>query len=446
MIEAEHSVIGGIFLKPDCVDDLISILNADDFINTLHQSVFKAFVDLSVNNEPIDIFTVSDWLEKNTNNPSQLGYLGTIQRNTPSAANVEAYAKAVKDASLNRQLATIAENTLNQCAERGDVWEKLDYAQTQVMKLTEEKTETKIVTIKEMLPKFVDDLDARFNAGDKISGMSTGYTDMDDRLDGIHEGDLIILAGRPSMGKTTLAMNIAEHQAETGSVLVFSMEMPKEQLVQRTVASQGRVQFNQIRSGKVMDDQWPKITAGVGRVNELKIHIDDSPGLTVNEVRSRARQIKKKYGLTMIVIDYLQLMTGTGGNRNDIISDISRNLKCLAKELQVPVIALSQLNRGVESRPNKRPVMSDLRESGAIEQDADVILFVYRDEVYNPNTNMKGIAEIIIGKQRNGPLGTVNLTFQGHYCRFDNFIGELPEEDFTPTKKWRSGFDAQVND
>ncbi|OUR88962.1 replicative DNA helicase, partial [Methylophaga sp. 42_8_T64] len=304
----------------------------------------------------------------------------------------------------------------------------LDLAEKQVFEIAEKgaKRGGGFVQVKEVLSKVVDRIDTLFENDSPITGLSTGFSDFDEQTSGLQPADLVIVAGRPSMGKTTFAMNLAENAAIKSKepVAVFSMEMPADSLAMRMLSSLGQIDQSRLRSGRLNDDDWPRLTSAIALLNEAPLFIDDTPALTVTELRARARRLKREHGLSLIVIDYIQLMQGSSGsseNRATEVSEISRSLKALAKELEVPVIALSQLNRSLEQRPNKRPVMSDLRESGAIEQDADLIVFIYRDEVYNEDSPEKGKAEIIIGKQRNGPIGKVILTFQGKYTRFENF-------------------------
>jgi replicative DNA helicase len=356
-----------------------------------------------------------------------------LAKDTPSAANITAYADIVRDRSVLRQLihigTQISDSAFN--TEGRDTAELLENAERQVFQIAEQRQRGQgggFIPIKSLLANAVDKIETLFEQEGAITGAGTGFTDFDELTSGLQPADLIIVAGRPSMGKTTIAMNIAENIALKGNmpVAVFSMEMPGDSLAMRMMSSLGRIDQHKVRTGKLDDDDWPRLTSAINLLAGTQLFIDDSPALSPTEVRARARRLAREHGqLGLIVVDYLQLMQSpsSGDNRVQQISDISRGLKALAKELNVPVVALSQLNRNLEQRPNKRPVMSDLRDSGAIEQDADLIVFVYRDEVYNEDSNDKGIAEIIIGKQRNGPLGTVRLTFLGQYTRFENFTG-----------------------
>jgi replicative DNA helicase len=361
-----------------------------------------------------------------------------LAKDTPSAANIVTYANIVRDRSVLRQLihvgTDISDSAFN--PEGRETADLLENAERQVFKIAEQRQRGQggFMPIKSLLAKAVDKIEIMFGQEGSITGASTGFTELDRLTSGLQPADLIIVAGRPSMGKTTIAMNMAENIAiKSGKpVAVFSMEMPGDSLAMRMMSSLGRIDQHKVRTGKLEDDDWPRLTSAMSLLAETKLFIDDTPALTPTEVRSRARRLTREYGqLGLVVLDYLQLMQSpsSGDNRVQQISDISRSLKALAKELNVPVVALSQLNRNLEQRPNKRPVMSDLRESGAIEQDADLIVFVYRDEVYNEDSPDKGIAEIIIGKQRNGPLGTVRLTFLGQYTRFENYAGN-PYEDY----------------
>jgi len=432
-IEAEQSVLGGLMLDNDAVDKVVDVVTEGDFYRKDHRLIYRAIIDLSSNFQPCDVITVSDWLTQHNQLElaGGLAYLGGLAKNTPSAANISSYADIVRERAILRQLISasteIVETCFNTEGERSS--KILDDAERKIFQIAEEgaKGRQDFVPIKELLVATVDRIDALFQQDDPITGIATGYTEFDAMTSGLQSGDLVIVAGRPSMGKTTFAMNLAENAAIKLQVpvAIFSMEMPGEQLSMRMLSSIGRIDQHKIRTGRLEDEDWPRLTSAVGLLAEAKMFIDDTPALTPNELRSRARRLKREHGLGLIIIDYLQLMQGSGragDNRTSEISEISRSLKSLAKELKLPVVALSQLNRSLEQRPNKRPIMSDLRESGAIEQDADVISFIYRDEVYNEDTPDKGTAEIIIAKQRNGPIGTIRLTFLGQYTRFENHV------------------------
>ncbi len=431
-IEAEQAVIGGLMLENSAWDQVADMVVEEDFYRRDHRLIFRAIVDLSSRNTPFDVITLSERLEaiSELENAGGLAYLGMLAKNTPTAANIKAYAAIVRERSVFRQLIRVGTEIANSAyaAEGRDSPELLDNAEKLVFEIAERGARGKrgFTSIKDLLVKAVDRIDTLFQQDNPITGIPTGFSDFDEMTSGLQRSDLVIVAGRPSMGKTTFAMNLAEHAAiKTGlPVAVFSMEMPGEQLAMRMMSSLGRIDQHKLRTGKLDDDDWPRVTSAVGILAEAPLFIDDTPALTPTDLRARARRLAREHGLGMIVIDYLQLMQVLGNkeNRATEISEISRSLKSLAKELSVPVVALSQLNRSLEQRPNKRPVMSDLRESGAIEQDADLIVFIYRDEVYNQDSQDKGTAEIIIAKQRNGPIGTTRLTFLGQYTRFENFI------------------------
>ncbi len=433
-IQAEQSVLGGLMLDNQTWDSIVDKVVEGDFYRKDHRMIFRAIEKLAEKQDPFDVITLSEALASagQLNEVGGLAYLGTLAKDTPSAANIVAYATIVRDKSVLRQLihvgTDISDSAFN--PEGRDTSELLENAERQVFQIAEQRQRGQggFTAIKSLLAQAVDKIEMLYEQEGNITGASTGFNDFDEMTSGLQPSDLIIVAGRPSMGKTTIAMNMAENVAIKGDkpVAVFSMEMPGDSLAMRMMSSLGRIDQHKIRTGKLDDDEWPRLTSAINLLAETKLFIDDTPALTPTEVRSRARRLMREHGqLGLIVLDYLQLMQSpaSGDNRVQQISDISRGLKALAKELNVPVIALSQLNRNLEQRPNKRPVMSDLRESGGIEQDADVIVFVYRDEVYNPDSPEKGVAEIIIGKQRNGPIGTVRLTFLGQYTRFENFAG-----------------------
>lgn len=433
-IQAEQSVLGGLMLDNQTWDSIADKVVEGDFYRKDHRMIFRAIEKLAEKQDPFDVITLSEALASagQLNEVGGLAYLGTLAKDTPSAANIAAYATIVRDKSVLRQLihvgTDISDSAFN--PEGRDTSELLENAERQVFQIAEQRQRGQggFTSIKSLLAQAVDKIEMLYEQEGNITGASTGFNDFDEMTSGLQPSDLIIVAGRPSMGKTTIAMNMAENVAIKGDkpVAVFSMEMPGDSLAMRMMSSLGRIDQHKIRTGKLDDDEWPRLTSAINLLAETKLFIDDTPALTPTEVRSRARRLMREHGqLGLIVLDYLQLMQSpaSGDNRVQQISDISRGLKALAKELNVPVIALSQLNRNLEQRPNKRPVMSDLRESGGIEQDADVIVFVYRDEVYNPDSAEKGVAEIIIGKQRNGPIGTVRLTFLGQYTRFENFAG-----------------------
>jgi len=438
-VQGEQSVLGGLMLNSEAWNEISDKISSEDFYRREHQLIFKAMRALSEADQPLDVVTIAEELERRAelNDVGGMPYLGMLANETPTASNVPAYARIVREQSVMRQLIKVG----NKIADSGyrpegrPVDDLLDQAETEVFKIAEQKDKGRqgFQDIQALLTKTVDKIDELFNSDDALTGVSSGFSDFDGRTSGLQKADLVIVAGRPSMGKTTFAMNMCENVAIGAGVpvAIFSMEMPAESLTMRMISSLGRINQQAVRSGKLEDDDWPRVTSAVNILSQAKIFIDDSAALTPNEIRARCRRLQKEHGqLGMVMVDYLQLMRApeAGDNRVNEISAISRGLKALAKELNSPVVALSQLNRSLEQRPNKRPVMSDLRESGAIEQDADLIVFIYRDEVYNEDSPDKGKAEIIIAKQRNGPIGTVNLTFQGQFTRFDNFARDVYEE------------------
>lgn len=430
-IEAEQSVLGGLMLDNRAWDQIADRTREDDFYRYDHRLIYRVMAKLSEKNQPLDVLTVSEALREinELDNAGGDVYLFELANNTPSAANIVAYADIVRERSVLRQLIAaandIAGNAFN--PQGRSTAELLDAAERQVFAISEQGAGIGgPVSVKEFLAKTMDRIDTLSQSDDPITGVPTGYHDFDEMTSGLQPSDLVIVAGRPSMGKTTYAMNIAEHVIIKSKlpVLIFSMEMPGEAIVMRLLSSLCRIDQLRIRTGKLHEEDWPRISSTVSMLSEAPLFIDDAPALSPAELRARARRLAKEHGkLGLIIVDYLQLMQVPGFNENRTaeISEISRALKSLAKELKVPVVALSQLNRSLEQRADKRPVMSDLRESGAIEQDADLIVFIYRDEVYNENTPDKGTAEIIIAKQRNGPIGKVRLTFLGQYTCFENF-------------------------
>ncbi|MEZ2721753.1 replicative DNA helicase [Paenalcaligenes hominis] len=433
-VEAEQSVLGGLLLDNGAWDSIADIITDDDFYRFDHRLIWQHITRLIGLARPADVVTVFESLETagKAEESGGLAYLNALAHNTPSAANIRRYAEIVRERSMLRKLVTVADEISSAAFDpKGkEARQILDDAEARVFQIAQEgaKGNKGFQDIQPLLAQVVERIDELYHReGDsEITGVPTGFVDLDRMTSGLQPGDLIIVAGRPSMGKTSLSMNIGEHIAiEQGlPVAVFSMEMGAVQLAMRMVGSVGLLDQHRMRTGKLTDEDWPRLTHAVKKVQEAQIYIDESPGLTAMEVRARARRLARQCGqLGLIIIDYLQLMSGSSGseNRATEISEISRALKGLARELNCPLIALSQLNRSLEQRPNKRPVMSDLRESGAIEQDADLILFIYRDEVYNPDSPDKGTAELIIGKQRNGPIGTVRVAFQGSSTRFLNY-------------------------
>ena len=437
-VEAEQSVLGGLLLENAAWDRIADIINEGDFYRADHRAIFTHIAKLVEDNKPADAVTVADSLER-TGKLADVGgraYLGSLALNTPSAANIRRYAEIVRERSVMRNLAAVGTEIADSAYTPSgkDASLLIDEAESKIFTIAEARSKARqgFVKIDPLLTETVERIDMLYSRENKndVIGVPTGFVDLDRKTAGLQQGDLIIVAGRPSMGKTTLVMNMAEHVAvnEKKAVGVFSMEMSGPQLAMRMIGSVGRVDQHQLRTGTFKEDDWPRLVDAVGKLNDAQIYIDDTAGLNVLELRSRARRLHRQCGgLTLVVVDYLQLMSGTANSREENrateIAEISRSLKSLAKELKVPVVALSQLNRSVDSRQDKRPMMSDLRESGALEQDADVILFIYRDEVYNPESQHKGIAEIIIAKQRNGPVGKIDLTFLGQFTRFENYAG-----------------------
>ncbi|MCC7120050.1 MAG: replicative DNA helicase [Gammaproteobacteria bacterium] len=433
-VEAEQSVLGGLMLDNDAWMHVSERLVFQDFYRRDHASIFRAIEALANEGKPYDIVTLSEWFAAQglLESIGGIDYLAELAENTPTAANIDAWADIVRDRAVLRELIRAG----TEIAEAGyrpegrSTTELIDLAERTVFEIAERVSRGKrgFRRMKELLVGTLDRIDQLFQRDNPITGVATGYFELDGMTSGLQPSDLVIIAGRPSMGKTAFALNIAQHAAIKGdaAVAVFSMEMPAEQLAMRMLSSIGRIDQHKVRTGKLADDDWPRLTHAVGILSEAKLYIDDTPALSPGELRSRCRRLAREHGLGMIVIDYLQLMQvpGNSENRATEISEISRGLKALAKELNVPVLALSQLNRSLEQRSDKRPVMSDLRESGAIEQDADLIMFIYRDEVYNEDSTDKGIAEIIIGKQRNGPIGVRKLRFMGEYTTFENLAFE----------------------
>ncbi len=430
--DAEQSLLGGIMLDERAWDRIADVVGGKDFYRPDHRLIFGAMGDLIERNQPLDAITVGDRLQRQDKLDDAGGraYLARLVGNTPGAANIRGYASIVREHAMLRQLIEVGGDIAASAfqSEGRQVAELVDRAEQRVFEIAErgERRGSGFIALKEVVQPSIDRLDALSNSEDGITGVATGFEDLDSRTAGLQAGDLVVIAGRPSMGKTTLALNIAENAAIGHSlpIGIFSMEMPKEQVTLRMIGSIGRVDQSHLRSGRLTEDDWTRINSAVSMMSNAPIFVDDAPGLTPTEVRARSRRLKREHGLGLVVVDYLQLMQVSGGteNRATEISEISRSLKGLARELDVPVVALSQLNRSVEQRQDKRPVMSDLRESGAIEQDADVILFIYREEVYDSETPKKGVAEIIIGKQRNGPIGMFLLTFKGEFTRFESHI------------------------
>ncbi len=432
-VEAEQAVLGGLMLAPDSLDRVGDFLSEDDFYRRDHRLIYRAIRELSEKNRPFDAVTLGEWFEASGQAEQVSGgaYLVELASTTPSAANIQAYAEIVREKSVLRQLIEAGTEIVNDGfqPEGRAIKDVLGEAEQRVFKIAEQGARGRrdYVPLREAMKDAFQILQERYESQGAVTGLPTGFTDFDEMTAGLQPSDLVIVAARPAMGKTTLALNMAEYAAVKSkkAAVIFSMEMSASQLAFRLISSMGRVNATRLRTGQLEDEDWSRVNGAIRQLSEVKIFIDDSPALSPNDIRSRARRFKREHDLGLIVIDYLQLMQVPGNkeNRATEISEISRSLKALAKELNVPVIALSQLNRSLESRTGsdgKRPVMSDLRESGAIEQDADLIVFIYRDEYYHKDSADKGLAEIIIGKQRNGPTGMVKLRFFGEYTRFDN--------------------------
>ena len=437
--DAEQAVLGGLMLDHLALEKISDVLRPEDFYRADHRKVYEAILDLSEGNKPFDAVMVAEWLSKRDQLEEAGGvpYLVELVEAVPTAANILAYAQMIRESSVLRKLIDVGTQVVQMGyrPEGRAAAEVMEFAEREIFSIADEGERLKrgFRPIKDLMTGAMDRVAELFEREEAITGHATGFKDFDEMTSGLQPGDLVIVAGRPSMGKTTFSMNIAENIAISGkkAVAVFSMEMPGEQLALRMLSSIGRVDQTRVRTGRLDDQDWHRLTSAVGILSQTQIHIDDTPALSPSDLRSRARRLARTCDLGVIVVDYLQLMQvpGTKENRTNEISEISRSLKSIAKELSVPVIALSQLNRSLEQRPNKRPVMSDLRESGAIEQDADLIVFIYRDEVYDKESPQKGMAEIIIGKQRNGPIGNLFLTFRGQNTRFEDYIPNdvLPE-------------------
>lgn len=441
-IEAEQSLIGGLMLDHAAWEKVADVISADDFYRKDHRLIFSAIANLVETSNPCDVVTVSEYLENRgeLDHAGGLEYIATLANETPGAANARAYAKILRERAVLRALINAGnEISGNAFATDGRMASELvDEAERLVFKIADKgaRGRTGFKPLKKILPEAVDRIDVLHQSEGDITGIPTGFTELDKMTAGLQPGELVVIAGRPSMGKTTLAINIAENAAIGSKVptAIFSMEMPSQQLAFRMISSLGRVDQTHLRTGRFPDEDWARINTAVQLMSEAPIFIDDSAALSPTEIRARSRRLQREHGLGLIVVDYLQLMEVPGNteNRATEISEISRSLKALSKELELPIIALSQLNRSVEQRTDKRPVMSDLRESGAIEQDADLILFIYREEVYNQDTPRKGIADISIAKQRNGPIGNFPLTFVGRYTKFENWMPESYADEAYP--------------
>jgi replicative DNA helicase len=440
--EAEMSVVGALLLDNGAFDRVGDKISPADFYIATNRVIYTAVRQLLLDGKKVDVVSLAGQMELDgtLDEAGGVEYLGTILRETPGSANVEHYAQLVRDRALERALVSASDEISMLARSLGPVTERMDRAQQLVLSITENAVEREPQMIRPLLSAFIEQLEKRNDRMGELLGLSTTIGDLDKKLAGFHPGQLVIIAGRPSMGKSSLAMQVATRTAAAGKVaLVFSLEMSGTELAEKAVANLGRVNLETMRDGAMKPEDYERISAAMGRLHDAKLIVDDSPGMSVDQMRARARRVKRQHGLDLIVVDYLQLMQGRGDNRVEVVSEITRGLKLLAKECGVPVLALSQLNRNCESRTDKRPVMSDLRESGSVEQDADVIIFIYRDEVYNESTDAIGIAELGVAKQRMGPTGTVFTTWLGEYGMFaDTEWKRAPKQEKAEKRK---GFD-----
>lgn len=426
--EAEQAVLGAMLMNKDAITVTSEILAGQDFYQTAYGILFDAMTDLFKSGRPVDLITLQEYLKTKDVPPevSSMEFARDLLVGTQTSANVKYYAEIVKEKSVLRSLIKLNEETANACyLENEPLDELLERTEKRVFELAENGNSQEYVPIKQVVLNALDVIEKASKTKGNVTGIPTGFIDLDYKLSGLQRSDLVLIAARPSMGKTAFVLNIAQHVAfrQNLAVAIFSLEMSKEQLVNRLFSLESRVDAQALRTGNLSDSDWEKLIEGAGTIGNSELIIDDTPGISIAEMRSKCRKYKLEHDLKLIIIDYLQLMSGSGrgsDSRQQEISDISRSLKALARELSVPVIALSQLSRAVEQRPDHRPMLSDLRESGAIEQDADVVMFIYRDDYYNHDSEMKGISEIIIAKQRNGPIGTVNLVWLPQYTKFAN--------------------------
>lgn len=437
-LEAEHGVLGAMMQRPELIDVLSSDLRAEDFHFADNAEVYRGIVGLQAASKPVDFLTVAEAVQTLPSGAAVLAYCAEIVTNTPSVANAKAYAEIVRERSLDRALILCGDRIAEIAGGDQPTAEKIAAAQAEVLSIDGDAATQEIVKAADVLVEHVEELQRRHDRGDAIDGLSTGIADLDEKLQGLKPEQLIIIAGRPAMGKTTLAMNIAAHAAiqQRKQVVVFSLEMSNGQLMDRFLASEGRIPLQLIKNGKAPQDYGTELSGAAGKIKAAPLYLCERPSMTISRIRAAARRHKRRYGLDLIVIDYLQLMDSDSrsGNRTEEVSYMSRHAKLMAKEMKCPVILLSQLSRQCEQRPNKRPVPADLRESGAIEQDADVILFVYRDEVYFPESEFKGVAEIIIGKGRDIETGTVRTAFIGQHSRFENLAASWKEPEAKQAK------------
>lgn len=430
-IEAEKSVLGAMLIDGEAIGLALEVLDEAWFYENAHRKIYSSIIDLYNDRKNVDLITLSDKL-KNDGLLESIGgvpYLSFIIDMVPTSANIEHYANIVKERGILRRLIQNATHIVSECYEaKGNVGEVVDTAERLIFEVADLKQRQKALHIKELVKNSIEKIDSLYQRKEHVTGLETGFADIDRMTSGLQPSDLIIVAGRPSMGKSALATSIVEHVGvkKKKGVAFFSLEMSKEQLVQRMLCSQARVDAHKVRSGFLSPSDWPKLTSAAGKLSSSTIFIDDTPALSALELRAKARRLKSYHDIQLIVLDYLQLMRGRGSgkmdNRQQEISEISRSIKALARELNVPIIALSQLSRAVESRQDHRPQLSDLRESGAIEQDADVVILLVREEYYNPTEENRGIAEVNIAKQRNGPVGQIKLSFIKEYMRFENLV------------------------
>ncbi len=440
-IEAEQAVLGAIFLVPDTIVTATEILEPEDFYRVSHQRIFETMIRLTDKGKPIDLVTITTELEdlKLLNEVGGVSYLTDIANSVPTAANIEYYARIVEEKSTLRRIIFAATDIVTKTYDEGDeVTDLLDHAEKTILEISQNKASGRFQNIQDVLVDVYDNIEQLHNQQDEVTGIATGFRDLDHITSGFQKNDLIIVAARPSVGKTAFALNIAQNVAVNSdeNVAIFSLEMGADQLVMRMLCAEGNIDSQRLRTGKLQEEDWRKLTMAMGSLSNAGIYIDDTPGIKVNEIRSKCRRLKQESGLGMVLIDYLQLIQGSSAssreNRQQEVSEISRALKALARELEVPVIALSQLSRGVEQRQDKRPMMSDIRESGSIEQDADIVGFLYRDDYYDQESEKENIIEIIIAKQRNGPVGTVELAFVKEYNKFVDLDRRYSDAEIPP--------------
>lgn len=441
-IEAEQAVLGAVFLEPAALATAAEILFPEDFYRTAHAQIFRVMLDLSERGEPVDLVSVTSELQdrKLLEDVGNVSYLSDLAGSVPTAANVDYYSRIIEEKSLLRKLIrTATEIAATGYASEEEIDTILDEAEKSILEVANRKNVTAFQSIRDILVDAYENIEKLHNRNDDITGIATGFVELDRITAGFQANDFIIVAARPSVGKTAFALNISQNVATktNENVAIFSLEMGAQQLVMRMLSAEGNIEGQKLRTGKLTADDWEKLTLAMGSLSNAGIYIDDTPGIRVPEIRAKCRRLKQEKGLGMVVIDYLQLIQGSstkmGENRQQEVSEISRSLKALARELEVPVIALSQLSRGVESRQDKRPIMSDIRESGSIEQDADIVAFLYRDDYYNKETENPNVIEIIIAKQRNGPVGTVELAFIKEYNKFVNLERRHDESDMPPS-------------